>query len=278
MSEQPPVDAEDFHANSLRACAWPRRLKQGPVRMIAPEEVAQLDRLRGRPAAGRRQARRRRLPSVEGGAVVESGGRRARIHAAARDASRVPPRSRDERRRRAREGRKDGEPAADGDAGAERWERRIERFSPANLPAPVTVNQPLGRRHRQSGVCEVSGAGGRAGGGHAFHAGRGRRRIHAGARGDGDRPQAPDPRACAMARSRAGGRQDLRAGCAAVSGLHRSRLDRGARGEAAAAAAGAALRGDRPAAGGPAACVHGAAAGGFAGVLRQRSALPRKGA
>ena len=31
--------AEDFMANSARACAWPRRTKQGPVRMIAPEEV-----------------------------------------------------------------------------------------------------------------------------------------------------------------------------------------------------------------------------------------------
>ena len=31
--------AEDFHANSGRACAWPRRLKQGPVRMIATEEI-----------------------------------------------------------------------------------------------------------------------------------------------------------------------------------------------------------------------------------------------
>ena len=31
--------AEDFLANSRRASAWPRRLKQGPVRMIAPEEM-----------------------------------------------------------------------------------------------------------------------------------------------------------------------------------------------------------------------------------------------
>ena len=29
----------DFMAISGRACAWPRRTKQGPVRMIAPEEV-----------------------------------------------------------------------------------------------------------------------------------------------------------------------------------------------------------------------------------------------
>ncbi len=33
------AEAEDFLANSPRACAWPRRLKQGPVRMIAAEEV-----------------------------------------------------------------------------------------------------------------------------------------------------------------------------------------------------------------------------------------------
>jgi 23S rRNA pseudouridine1911/1915/1917 synthase len=32
-------DPEDFLANSRRACAWPRRLKQGPVRMIALEEL-----------------------------------------------------------------------------------------------------------------------------------------------------------------------------------------------------------------------------------------------
>jgi 23S rRNA pseudouridine1911/1915/1917 synthase len=31
--------AEDFFAISGRACAWPRRTKQGPVRMIAPEEI-----------------------------------------------------------------------------------------------------------------------------------------------------------------------------------------------------------------------------------------------
>lgn len=29
----------DYYANSGRACAWPRRLKPGPVRLIAPEEV-----------------------------------------------------------------------------------------------------------------------------------------------------------------------------------------------------------------------------------------------
>ena len=37
MSAEPPV--EDFHANSRRASAWPRRPKQGPVRMITPEEL-----------------------------------------------------------------------------------------------------------------------------------------------------------------------------------------------------------------------------------------------
>ena len=31
--------AEDFLASGPRACAWPRRLKQGPVRMIAPAEM-----------------------------------------------------------------------------------------------------------------------------------------------------------------------------------------------------------------------------------------------
>jgi 23S rRNA pseudouridine1911/1915/1917 synthase len=35
----PVSSPEDFMANSGRACAWPRRTKQGPVRMIAPEEV-----------------------------------------------------------------------------------------------------------------------------------------------------------------------------------------------------------------------------------------------
>ena len=39
MSAEPPVAPEDFYANSSRACAWPRRLKQGPVRMITLEEV-----------------------------------------------------------------------------------------------------------------------------------------------------------------------------------------------------------------------------------------------
>ncbi|MDB6128683.1 MAG: pseudouridine synthase [Verrucomicrobia bacterium] len=37
MSDEPAP--EDFHANSARASAWPRRPKQGPVRMIAPEEI-----------------------------------------------------------------------------------------------------------------------------------------------------------------------------------------------------------------------------------------------
>ena len=39
MSAEEPAGPEDFHANSLRASAWPRRLKQGPVRMITPEEL-----------------------------------------------------------------------------------------------------------------------------------------------------------------------------------------------------------------------------------------------
>lgn len=39
MSADLPVAPEDFYANSSRACAWPRRLKQGPVRMITLEEV-----------------------------------------------------------------------------------------------------------------------------------------------------------------------------------------------------------------------------------------------
>lgn len=39
MSAELPVAPEDFYANSSRACAWPRRLKQGPVRMITPEEL-----------------------------------------------------------------------------------------------------------------------------------------------------------------------------------------------------------------------------------------------
>ena len=36
-AEAPPP--EDFMANAPRACAWPRRLKQGPVRMILPAEM-----------------------------------------------------------------------------------------------------------------------------------------------------------------------------------------------------------------------------------------------
>jgi 23S rRNA pseudouridine1911/1915/1917 synthase len=39
MSAEVPATPEDFHANSRRASAWPRRLKQGPVRMITPEEL-----------------------------------------------------------------------------------------------------------------------------------------------------------------------------------------------------------------------------------------------
>ena len=39
MSAGAEVPAEDFKANSARASAWPRRLKQGPVRMIAPSEM-----------------------------------------------------------------------------------------------------------------------------------------------------------------------------------------------------------------------------------------------
>src|SRR5947209_1449995 len=38
-SEESPPESEDFFAKSARACAWPRRLRQGPVRMIAPEEI-----------------------------------------------------------------------------------------------------------------------------------------------------------------------------------------------------------------------------------------------
>lgn len=38
--ETAPAGAtEDFFAISGRACAWPRRTKQGPVRMIIPEEI-----------------------------------------------------------------------------------------------------------------------------------------------------------------------------------------------------------------------------------------------
>jgi 23S rRNA pseudouridine1911/1915/1917 synthase len=33
------TEGEDYLADGPRACAWPRRLKQGPVRMIAPEEL-----------------------------------------------------------------------------------------------------------------------------------------------------------------------------------------------------------------------------------------------
>jgi 23S rRNA pseudouridine1911/1915/1917 synthase len=41
MNAEPPAAPapEDFYANSSRACAWPRRFKQGPVRMITPGEV-----------------------------------------------------------------------------------------------------------------------------------------------------------------------------------------------------------------------------------------------
>ena len=39
MSAEPPAAPEDFFANSSRACAWPRRLKQGPVRLFTLEEV-----------------------------------------------------------------------------------------------------------------------------------------------------------------------------------------------------------------------------------------------
>ena len=39
MTPEPPPVPEDFHARSQRACAWPRRPKQGPVRMIDPAEV-----------------------------------------------------------------------------------------------------------------------------------------------------------------------------------------------------------------------------------------------
>jgi len=39
MSVELPVAPEDFYANSARACAWPRRLKQGPVRMITLAEL-----------------------------------------------------------------------------------------------------------------------------------------------------------------------------------------------------------------------------------------------
>ena len=39
MSAEPPVAPEDFFANSSRACGWPRRVKQGPVRLFTLEEV-----------------------------------------------------------------------------------------------------------------------------------------------------------------------------------------------------------------------------------------------
>lgn len=39
MSDEGEPAGGDFLANGPRACAWPRRLKQGPVRMIAPEEL-----------------------------------------------------------------------------------------------------------------------------------------------------------------------------------------------------------------------------------------------
>lgn len=39
MNPEPPAAPEDYYANSARACGWPRRVKQGPVRMIAPEEL-----------------------------------------------------------------------------------------------------------------------------------------------------------------------------------------------------------------------------------------------
>ena len=39
MSADAAGPAEDFKANSARASAWPRRLKQGPVRMIKPEDM-----------------------------------------------------------------------------------------------------------------------------------------------------------------------------------------------------------------------------------------------
>lgn len=39
MTSPPPAVPEDFFAKSGRACAWPRRLRQGPVRQISPEEI-----------------------------------------------------------------------------------------------------------------------------------------------------------------------------------------------------------------------------------------------
>lgn len=35
----PEIPTEDFRANAPRACAWPRRLHQGPARLIAPDEL-----------------------------------------------------------------------------------------------------------------------------------------------------------------------------------------------------------------------------------------------
>jgi 23S rRNA pseudouridine1911/1915/1917 synthase len=39
MSAPDPALPEDFFAKSGRACAWPRRLRQGPVRQITPQEI-----------------------------------------------------------------------------------------------------------------------------------------------------------------------------------------------------------------------------------------------
>ena len=39
MSAEATVAAEDFFAIYGRACAWPRRTKQGPVRMITPDDL-----------------------------------------------------------------------------------------------------------------------------------------------------------------------------------------------------------------------------------------------
>ena len=33
------IQPEDFAANAPRACAWPRRLRQGPARMVTPDEL-----------------------------------------------------------------------------------------------------------------------------------------------------------------------------------------------------------------------------------------------
>ena len=40
-----PGAPEDFYAISGRACAWPRRTKQGPVRMITPDVATLLYRV-----------------------------------------------------------------------------------------------------------------------------------------------------------------------------------------------------------------------------------------